>query len=86
MMEENKITENNSNTEVTLLKSDELPKLSDTKNSNKKENSPTLAQIVFKDKQLILERPENMSFDEYRILRRHQCEVIKKVTSKRIIK
>lgn len=50
------------------------------KNLNKKENTPTLAQIIFKDKQLILERPENMTMEEYRILRRHQCQVIKKVT------
>lgn len=45
-----------------------------------KEESPTLAQIIFKDKQLILSRPEGMSMEDYRILRKHQCQVIKKVT------
>lgn len=38
---------------------------------------PTQAQQVFKNTQLILERPTGMSFQEYRAVRKMQTEAIR---------
>lgn len=42
----------------------------------RKENPHTIAQLLFKDKQLINERPEGMTYQEYRIMRSHQTKLL----------
>jgi hypothetical protein len=43
----------------------------------KKQNDPTIAQVIFKDKDIITSRPEGMSTEEYKLHRRIQKRVIK---------
>lgn len=52
---------------------------------SKKTSSPASlseAQIIFKDKELLLERLPDMTQEEYRILRRIQSEVMKRLFHK----
>lgn len=42
-----------------------------------KEETP--AQQIFKDKKILNERPEDMSYEEYKILRKIQSYILKKV-------
>jgi len=44
--------------------------------------SPSDAQIIFKDKKLLIERPENMEYNEYKVLQRIQREVMKRLFHK----
>jgi hypothetical protein len=54
--------------------------MSKDKNSAKKENpNPTLAKILFQDKQILNKRPEGMDFKEYQFLRKMQNEVLKRL-------
>lgn len=43
----------------------------------KKPNDPTASQILFKDRTILNERPEGMTYEEYRELRKHQTKVLK---------
>lgn len=43
----------------------------------KKQHEPTVAQVIFKDKDIITYRPEGMSTEEYKLHRRVQNRVIK---------
>lgn len=44
----------------------------------------TPASVIFKDKQLLTNRPEDMPYEDYRILRKMQNEVIKKLYPKNV--
>lgn len=44
---------------------------------SRKEHQPTIAQQLFKDKQLINERPEGMSYIAYKMMREHQTKLLK---------
>jgi hypothetical protein len=45
----------------------------------KKQNKPTVAQEIFKDKDILTSRPEGMEYEHYRILRVVTNRVIKKL-------
>lgn len=45
----------------------------------KKEHKETVAQILFKDKQILTARPEDMPFEEYKLLRYTQSLVLKRM-------
>jgi len=45
--------------------------------SNESKIEDSTAQIVFKDKEIITRRPDNMSYEEYKILRKIQTTVLK---------
>jgi len=49
---------------------------------SKKFNFPTQAEKIFKNRQLILARPEGMSMDEYRALRKLQTRTIQSLFPK----
>lgn len=40
----------------------------------------TPSQILFYNKTILNERPENMSYEDYRVLRSHQSKIIKKLS------
>lgn len=42
----------------------------------KKEYPESVAQLLFKDKKIITERPESMSLEEYRVVRGYQTKVL----------
>lgn len=42
----------------------------------KKEYPESVAQILFKDKKILTERPEEMNLEEYRIIRNYQTKVL----------
>lgn len=48
----------------------------------KKQHEPTVAQVIFKDKDIITYRPEDMSMEEYRMHRGVQGKVISKLFRK----
>ena len=43
----------------------------------------TQAKAIFSGKELLIERPEGMAFEEYRILKRIQEKVLKKLLANR---
>jgi hypothetical protein len=45
----------------------------------REEKPLTPAQIIFKDKQILVERPEGMDFQSYKILQKHQTRILKKL-------
>lgn len=48
----------------------------------KEEDYITPAKAIFKDKEILVARPEGMSYEEYKFLRTTQNKVIKKLFAK----
>jgi len=48
----------------------------------KKNNPKTPALVIFKDKNILNERPEGMPYEDYKIIRKQQSEVIKRLFKK----
>ncbi len=48
----------------------------------KNTKSLTPALVIFKDKDILLKRPENMPYEDYKVLRGVQNRVIKKLFTK----
>ena len=45
--------------------------------SRREAKGKTASQLLFEDKEIITARPEYMSYQEYRVLRNHQRDLIK---------
>lgn len=48
----------------------------------KKPQQTTAALILFHDAKILNERPEGMTYEEYRVLRAHQTSILKKLFPK----
>lgn len=49
---------------------------------SRKKDRTSVSQEVFKDKEILNKRPDDMSYEDYRVLRRIQTIVLKKLLSK----
>lgn len=48
-------------------------------NPDKTESYKTMAQLIFEGKEMVVERKENMTFEEYQYLRKIQSQLMKRL-------